>query len=34
MKREFKEIGEDVYIHDDVLIKHEKECKIGNHAEK
>jgi len=32
MKREFKEIGKDVYIHDDVLIKHEKECKIGNHV--
>lgn len=32
MKREFKELGEDVIIHDDVLIKHENECKIGNHV--
>ena len=32
MKRKFKEIGEDVYIHDDVLIKHEDKCKIGNHV--
>ena len=32
MNREFKKIGEDVYIHDDVLIKHEEKCKIGNHV--
>ena len=32
MNRDFKQIGEDVYIDDDVLIKHEKECKIGNHV--
>ena len=32
MKRKFKEIGEDVYIHDDVLIKHENKCTIGNHV--
>jgi len=32
MKREFKEIGEDVYIDDDILIKHVQKCKIGNHV--
>jgi galactoside O-acetyltransferase len=32
MKRELKEIGQDVYIHDDVLIKHDKKCSIGSHV--
>ena len=32
MKREFKKIGYDVRIHNDVVIKFENECKIGNHV--